>query len=322
MQNDSEQKQNKNKVLKCILVILFALGTIAVYIFSHRVFGEDSVFNNTISSNPTLNAIFMKIPALIKSVQIITIAYVLNLLVGALLKKGFKRSARGITISKLLSSFMKYVIAIITVLIILGAWGVDTTTLIASAGILGLVIGLGAQTLIADIIAGMFIVFEGDYQVGDIIVIDNWRGTVEEIGIRTTKLIDAGGNRKIINNSDIRALVNQTQELSLAKCTIGTEYGDSLERIEEVIRENIPIIRENIPAIIEGPIYKGVTALNTSSVDLLFVAKCKEEDIYQVQRDLNRELKLMFDRNNINVPFPQVTLNQPTSFDKSNSKKG
>ncbi|MCH5164258.1 MAG: mechanosensitive ion channel family protein [Clostridiales bacterium] len=314
-----EQQKSKKSVIKIIIAVVLIIGTVAAFVFSHHIYGEDSVFNQSISNNPVLNFLFNKIVAVIETVQVITIAYVVSLLVKLLLKKSLKRNARGITIAKLLSSFLKYVIAIVAVLIILSIWGVDTTTLIASAGILGLVIGLGAQTLIADIISGMFIVFEGDYQVGDIIVIDDWRGTVEEIGIRTTRLIDAGGNRKIINNSDIRSLVNQTQELSLAKCIIGTEYGDSIERIEAVIRDNLPVIREHIPAIIEGPIYKGVDALNTSSVDLLFVAKCKETDIYQVQRDLNRELKLMFDRNNINVPFPQVTLNHPPEFDKKES---
>ena len=313
--SDKATNEKKPHVIKWIILILMIIGTIVVYIFYHHIHGEDSVFNQTISNHPILNTLFGKIPAILRSIQIITIAYIISYLVKIVLKKIFKRTARGITISKLLSSFLKYVIAIVAILVVLGAWGVDTATLIAGAGILGLVIGLGAQSLIADIIAGMFIVFEGDYQVGDIIVVDDWRGTVEEIGIRTTKLIDAGGNRKIINNSDIRSLVNQTQELSLAKCVIGTEYGDSLERIEAVIKENLPVMREHIPAITDGPYYKGVTALNSSSVDLLFVAWCKEVDIYQVQRDLNRELKLMFDRNNINVPFPQVTLNQPPKFE-------
>lgn len=308
---DKEKSSKTKTLIKWLIIIALIIGTVLVYVFYHNIFGENSVFYDDISNNPVLNTLFAKIPALINTVQIITIAYVINWLVKLLMTKLlFKKTARGITISKLLSSFLKYVIAIIAVMVILSAWGVDTATLIASAGILGLVIGLGAQSLIADIIAGMFIVFEGEYQVGDIIVVDNWRGTVEEIGVRTTKMIDAGGNRKIINNSDIRSLVNQTQELSLAKCVIGTEYGDSLERIEAVIKENLPVIKKNIPAITDGPYYKGVTALNASSVDLLFVAWCKETDIYQVQRDLNRELKLMFDRNDINVPFPQVTISQ------------
>lgn len=189
-----------------------------------------------------------------------------------------------------------------------------------AGGVLSLVIGLGAQSLVADIIAGLFIVIEGEYQIGDIVIIDDWRGTVQEIGIRTTKIVDAGGNVKIINNSEVKSIVNQTQELSVAKAYIGIEYGESIPRVEIVIRDNLEKIKERIPAIVEGPYYKGVDALSASSVDLLFVAKCKEEDIYQVQRDLNRELKLMFDANNINVPFPQIVVNEPVEFAAASTK--
>ena len=197
----------------------------------------------------------------------------------------------------------------------LGTLGVNTTALVASAGIAALIIGLGAQSLIADVIAGLFIVFEGEYKVGDIIVIDGWRGTVLEIGIRTTRIVDAGGNVKIVNNSSIHAVINQTKQLSVAKAYIGIEYGESLQRVELVIKNNLDNIKKNIPQIVEGPFYKGVDALGESSVDLLFMANCKEEDIYIVQRAMNRELKLLFDANNINIPFPQVVVNEPTTFE-------
>ena len=184
-----------------------------------------------------------------------------------------------------------------------------------------MVVGLGAQSLVADIVAGIFIVFEGEFQVGDIVVINNWRGTVQEIGIRTTKIVDAGGNVNIVNNSEITTIINQTQQISLATCTVGIEYSESLNRVELVIKDNLEKIRETIPAIVEGPYYKGVTALNSSSVDLLFVAKCKEEDIFQVQRDMNRAFKLLFDENGINIPFPQIVLNQAKESAPTPNKK-
>ena len=208
----------------------------------------------------------------------------------------------------LLLNLLKWVIAIASVFLIMGAWGADTTLMLASAGVLTLIIGLGSQALVQDILAGIFIVFEGDFQVGDIVIIDGWRGEVKCIGIRTTKLVDAGGNIKIMNNADIRSIVNQTQELSVAKCYVGISYGDRIERVEKIIADNLPKIKEKIPAIVEGPFYKGVTELGDSAVNLLFVAKCKEADIYQVQRDLNREIKIVFDDNNVNIPFPQVTI--------------
>lgn len=316
-----EEQKKQLPILKIIVVVLFTAGTIVAYVFSTQLFGENSIFNTTISGNATLNTLYTKIPALIRSVQIVVLALWGSYFIRLILRKWLTKSKRGITIVKLLDSFIKWVIAILALMLILAAWGIDTTTLLAGAGILTLVVGLGVQSLVADIVAGIFIVFEGEYQVGDIVVIDDWRGTVQEIGIRTTKIMDAGGNIKIVNNSEIKSIINQTQEFSVAKCTVSIEYGESIPRVEIIIRDNLEKIKERIPGIVDGPFYKGVSMLNSSSVDLLFVANCKEEDIYQVQRDLNREIKIMFDENNINIPFPQIVLNQPSSFEKKATKK-
>lgn len=308
---DKTSEEKRSAVIKTIVFILFVIGVIITLVFTDSIFGEDSVFNTNVSDNSVVNTLFQKIPALIRSVQIIVIAALITLVVRLILNKGFAHSKRGLTIVKLLNNFIKYIVAIIALLMVLAAWGVDTATLVASAGILSLIIGLGAQSLIADIIAGVFIVFEGSYEVGDIVVIDGWRGTVDEIGIRTTKIIDAGGNIKVINNSAIETVINQTQEYSVASITVGIEYGESLERVETVIRDNLAKIKEKIPAIVEGPYYKGVNSLGSSSVDLKIIAKCREEDIYTVQREMNRSIKLLFDKNDINIPFTQVVINQP-----------
>ncbi len=306
-------KQKKHSIVSTIIFFLFLGITIVAIIFSKQIFDEaESIFNKSISDNTHIQSLYMKIPTIIRSIEIVTLAFIVSLVCRWGVKKSLTKTKRGKTIATLLNSLIKWIIAIATILLVLGAFGVQTGTLLASAGILSLVIGLGAQSLIADIIAGLFIVIEGEYQVGDIVIIDDWRGTVLEIGIRTTKIIDAGGNIKIINNSEIKSVINQTKELSLAKATIGIEYGESLPKVEEVILKNLNQIHDHIPAIVEGPFYKGVTALGQSSVDLLVTAKCKEEDIYQVQRDLNKELKLLFDENHINIPFPQIVLNQPT----------
>ena len=306
-----KEKTQKNAVLRYIILALLTAGTIAAFVFSTQLFGETSIFNKSVSSNSFVNVLYQKIPALIRSVQIVTISVLLSMLLRYIMRKGFARSNRSLTIVKLLGNFIRWVIAIVAVFVVLGAWGVDTATLLASAGILTLIVGLGAQSLVADIVAGIFMVFEGEFQIGDIVIVNGWRGTVQEIGIRTTKIVDASGNVNIVNNSEITTIVNQTKDVSLAKCVIGIEYSESLPRVEVLIRDNLLTIKEHIPAIIEGPYYKGVDALGASSVDLLLVATCKEEDIYQVQRDLNREMKLLFDANNVSIPFPQVVVNQP-----------
>ena len=309
-------KEKRFSIGGIITLSIMAVITIVCYVLSNYIFGDDSVFNKALTGNDFVDTLYIKIPAVLKTVQIITIFWALSLLLRFVLSKILSKSNRGVTIVKLLNSFIKYLMVIIAIMLVLNAWGVDTATLLASAGILSLVIGLGAQSLIADIIAGMFIVFEGEFQVGDIVIIDGWRGTVDEIGIRTTKVIDWQGNIKIINNSSIASIINQSKELSVTTCVVSIDYRESIPRVELVIKDNIERLRKAIPEIVDGPYYKGVDSLGDSSVNLLFIATVKESDYYVVQRALNREIKLIFDENNVSIPFPQVTVNEPEEFDK------
>lgn len=247
------------------------------------------------------------LPAVFVTIEIIAIC-VISGMVLHLVSKIRLKNQKAITVLKLICNFFKWAIAIAGLFCIMSAFGLSSQLAAAAAGVLALIIGLGSQTLVADILAGIFIVFEGDFQVGDIIIVDGWRGEVLSIGIRTTKLLDAGGNVKIVSNSEIKSIINQTKELSLAKCYVAISYDDRIEKIESVIADNIEAIKEKIPDIVEGPYYKGVSELAESSVNLLFVAKCKEGDIYQVERDLNREIKIMFDNNGINIPFNQLVV--------------
>lgn len=229
--------------------------------------------------------------------------------------------ARSETIGRLLDSFIKYVSVLAAIFYCLNFVGVDGTALITSAGILTLVVGLGAQSLISDIIAGVFIVFEGEFRVGDIVTIGDWRGTVMEIGIRTTKIESAGNDIKIFNNSAISGVINMTKQYSYAFTDIGIEYGESLEHVESILNRELPAIKDRLPSIVAGPYYKGVSTLGDSSVNIRIVAQCKEDDRVQLTRDLNRELKLVFDRNNISIPFPQIVLNQPAEHQAATKRE-
>lgn len=228
---------------------------------------------------------------------------------------------KGKAVVDILCSLIKYAAVIVLLFFALKTLGVDTKAILTGIGILGLIVGLGAQPLIADIIAGLFIVFEKVFEIGDIIVVDGFRGTVKEIGIRTTQIVDLGGNVKIVNNADLKTVINMTNQLSLAICDIGIEYGESLERVESILKQNLPAIRDAIPAIKEGPFYQGVSELADSAVVIRFVANCDEGAKYQVERDMNRQFKLLFDKNNINIPFPQVVVNQPKTFEDVTRKQ-
>ena len=217
---------------------------------------------------------------------------------------------RSETIGHLLLSIVKYGGAIGAFFYCLYLLGLDATGLIASASILSLVIGLGAQSLIKDILAGIFIVFEGEFRVGDIVTIAGFRGTVMDIGLRTTKIMGVDGNIKIFNNSDISGVLNMTKEASVAMSTISIEYGQDIDYVEAVLERELPALKEDNPKILDGPTYLGVSELGASGVDLLIMCKCFETDVKDVNRYMNREILKIFYRNNINVPFPNVTISQ------------
>ena len=186
--------------------------------------------------------------------------------------------------------------------------GMDSRNLLAGAGVLTLVIGLGAQSLIQDILAGIFIVFEGEFRVGDIVTIHDYRGTVMDIGLRTTKIQSPDGNIKIFNNSDITGVLNMTKEASIAVCRISIEYGQDLEYVEAVMNKELPALKEKNPVILDGPTFRGVATLGDSGVEVLVTCKCYEKDVRSVNRFLNREVLQIFYNNGINVPFPNVTV--------------
>ena len=296
-------------VLKCIALLVLC-AYVVIMAFGKDMFDPMNEFWR--SFNIFGNA--GEYSNVIRIISYIIFCFGLSWALRFVLKQMSKLMTRGRAVIDLTCSLIKYAAVIVLVFFILKTLGVDTTTILAGIGILGLIIGLGAQPLIADIIAGLFIVFEKVFDVGDIIVVDGFRGTVKEIGVRTTQIVDAGGNVKIINNSDLKTVINMTNQLSLAICDIGIEYGESLERVEAVLKENLPAIKTAIPDIKEGPFYKGVAELGDSAVIMRFVAKCEEGAKYQVERDLNRQFKLLFDKNNINIPFQQIVLNQPIEF--------
>ena len=131
-----------------------------------------------------------------------------------------KKGDRARTVTELLISTVRYLAVIAALVWGLSILGVNTTAVLAGIGIIGLIIGFGAQSLIEDIITGAFIIFEGQYHIGDIIVLDDFRGVVRSVGVRTTTIEDTGGNLKVVNNSDIRNFQNRSRKLSLAVCDV------------------------------------------------------------------------------------------------------
>lgn len=212
------------------------------------------------------------------------------------------------TIIKLFNSFVKYALAIVWVLFCVAIWGIDTTALLVSAGIIALIIGLGAQSLISDIIAGLNIVFEDEYHVGDIVVIDDFRGSIQEIGLTTTKILDPAGNVKIINNSQISTVVNLSDHPSVAASLMYIDYDEDLVKIEKLINDNAEEIKKQVPGALDTPKYIGVSALQDGYIELKMICHCKEENRFQTERDMNRAYCLLFLNNGVDYPYNQLVL--------------
>lgn len=260
-------------------------------------------------------------PVILHSLVLIVVVFAVSKILRTIFAKIMEKSNRAKTVITLLDGIIKYGCAIVLIFLVLDAFGVETKAIWESVGILTLIIGLGAQSLIADIIAGIFIIFENEYNVGEIVSIDDFRGTVAEIGIRATKILDMAGNIKIINNSDIKNVVNLSRELSLAIVDCEFPYDVPVEFVEKILKDAFPEFKEKIPAIIEGPFYKGVSAYEASNVAVKIVAKCAEEDRYQVQRDLMREYRQLFIAHGIDLSFDQVVINQPSKTEIKVTKK-
>ena len=217
------------------------------------------------------------------------------------------KERKGKTLISLLSSLLHYVAAIVILCWGLSILGVNVNAIVASVGIVALIVGFGAESLVADVVTGIFLLFENQYNVGDIVEVNGFRGTVKEIGIRTTSIVDTGDNIKIINNSEMKNILNRSDNISRAVSDIAIPYETDLEALEAKLPKLMEDIYEARKDVMEGaPRYLGVQQLADSSVILRFVVDVAEKDIYTGARVLNRDLWLGFRKLGVECPFPQV----------------
>lgn len=247
--------------------------------------------------------------AILKLVIVIAFLASLNFLIQACMGFFKGKTGRTKTLATVISSLVKYGIVLVAFCWGLTILGVNVSTIFASVGIVALILGFGAESLVADVVTGVFILFENQFNVGDIIEVDGFRGTVETMGIRTIGIKDAGSNIKIINNSDLKNIINRSQKSSVAISQIAVSYGTDLEELEKKMPEMLTEIKNKNTDIFTDTItYLGVEELADSGVVLKFVADVKEKDIFAGRRRLNKELKCAFDKAHIEIPFPQLDI--------------
>ena len=239
--------------------------------------------------------------------------YVGAVLVDAILYRIARASdTRVETICLLIKNAIKYICVIIFVYYGLSQFGVNTQTLLASAGILSLMISLGAKDMVSDILAGFFIIFESAYKVGDFVEVGNWKGTVTEIGLRTTK-VKRETNVKIFNNSSMRDIVS-SEDISRQTIKVAVSYDADIEEIGRILETELQKVGpDKIPGLRMGPKYEGVSSFEDSSVMIQIAIYVESTTRFPALRALNREVKLIFDRNGIEIPFNQVVVHEAMS---------
>ena len=244
-----------------------------------------------------------------RGVNLFSITAIILLIIGILIAMVIVRfifntigrmlNRRGKTICKLLSNLISYISILVLVYYALSYIGVDTNAILASVGVLGIGISMGARDLIADVFAGVSTIVEGEYQVGDIVSIDGYRGMVDEIGVRSTRLIGRGGNIKVVGNKDIKSVVNHTKLNSWVAVTVKVDVNYPLKDVETILTEVLPRIGERTEQIISGPYYKGVLSVEGGGVVLSVIAECSEDDYHKVERILIREIIMTLREQNV-----------------------
>lgn len=258
--------------------------------------------------------ILVQIGDIIISVVIILFVSLLLKIVKIILKKSALREGpnkkRRVTMLKVTNSLINYTVKIIALLVILSIWGVDVIPALAGLGILGLVVGLGAQSLIKDLIAGFFIIFEHHFDIDDVVEINGFKGRVIDIGLKTTKVQNWKNDIKIFANGTITDPINYSVADSVAVIEFGIAYGENIQKTIDIINAEMPKYKALIPELLEVPSVVGVTELANSSVNLRIVAKTLPESQYGVERKIRQGIKEILDQNGIEIPFPQIVVHE------------
>lgn len=221
-----------------------------------------------------------------------------------------KKIEKSETVLTVCQSILKYFIYFCVACQILLIFGISPASILAVAGVGSVALGLGAQDLVGDIISGMFILIEDQYAVGDVIKIDSYQGTVESIGLKTTKLRSYDGDVYIIPNGEIKIVTNCCKNFNRAVLDISVSYEHNTEYVIDVLSDELDKIYKGglIEGILKPPEVLGVTDLGESGVTIRISADTEAGRQWAAERSLRLMIKKRFDEENIVIPYPQRTV--------------
>lgn len=210
------------------------------------------------------------------------------------------------TISRLLQSVISYVVYFSAIIGILSSLNIKVAGLLAGAGIVGLAIGFGAQSLVKDVITGFFIIFEDQFGVGDYIKINAAEGTVVEIGLRTTKINGATGEQFIIPNGAIGEVINYSVNNSKIFIDLQMATDADFEKAEVVINKYLETLPKMHKELIAAPVFLGVQNVKGTEVTIRIAAETLPQQQYGVARTIRRDITKLFEENNIPMVYPKM----------------
>lgn len=222
-----------------------------------------------------------------------------------------RTEARAQAIQNVLGNVVSVAIWVIAVLVALGELDINLAPLIAGAGVAGVALGFGAQTLVKDFLAGFFIIVEDQFGVGDVVDLQDVAGTVEEVSLRSTKLRDVGGVLWTVGNGEIVKAGNATKGWSRSKIDVAVAYGSDLRRAMDIVLDTARVMREDDDwgiDLLDEPEMWGVEQLAVDGVTLRLVVKVRPGRQYAVTRELQLRIKEALETAGIEIPFPQRTL--------------
>ena len=234
-----------------------------------------------------------------------------------------RRAQRAHTVASMLSSIATTIICVIGVMMVLTELKFDLAPVLASAGIAGVAIGFGAQTLVKDYLSGFFLVVEDQYGIGDTVDLGEAIGTVEEVGLRTTKVRGVDGTLWHVRNGEILRVGNFSQGWARAVMDIPVPYNSDRETINTVINAAVTEIRKDpqiAKAILEDPEIWGVEALSGESVTIRTVIKTEPNEQWAVARAFRAAVKAELDGRGMRIPLPQQTILRTMPDPESSSK--
>ena len=222
-----------------------------------------------------------------------------------------ERVKRAKTLSGIISTSISAIIYAVALMMLITECGVNIAPLIAGAGIAGLAIGFGAQSLVKDVISGFFLIMEDQIRVGDVANVAGVGGLVESINLRTTRLRDLEGKVHIIPNGSIVVATNLTKDWSRALVEIGVAYKENVDNVISVLKEvgeelrNDPAFKE---VILEPMTVQGLNSFGDSSINIRLFFKTLPIKQWDVAREFRKRVKKAFDEKGIEIPFPHRTI--------------